>query len=100
MTVLAVAHLSKSFGGVQAVADVSFAIAAGELLALIGPNGAGKSTCFNMLNGQLGPDSGSVRIAGVEVVGKSPREVWRLGVGRTRCLERAHGAQDRNTANQ
>jgi len=83
MTVLAVAHLSKSFGGVQAVRDVSFALEEGRLLAMIGPNGAGKTTCFNMLNGQLGPDSGSVRIAGVEVVGKSPRAVWRLGVGRT-----------------
>ena len=83
MTVLAVAHLSKSFGGVHAVRDVSFALEEGRLLAMIGPNGAGKTTCFNMLNGQLGPDSGSVRIAGVEVVGKSPRAVWRLGVGRT-----------------
>ncbi len=83
MSVLAVAHLSKSFGGVQAVRDVSFALDEGRLLAMIGPNGAGKTTCFNMLNGQLGPDSGSVRIAGVEVVGKSPRAVWRLGVGRT-----------------
>ena len=83
MTVLAVAHLSKSFGGVHAVCDVSFALEEGRLLAMIGPNGAGKTTCFNMLNGQLGPDSGSVRIAGVEVVGKSPRAVWRLGVGRT-----------------
>ncbi|MEQ9606075.1 MAG: ATP-binding cassette domain-containing protein, partial [Kiloniellaceae bacterium] len=49
---LAVSGLSKAFGGVQAVKDVSFAVAEGELLALIGPNGAGKSTCFNMLNGQ------------------------------------------------
>jgi len=83
MSVLEVAHLSKSFGGVQAVRDVSFALEEGRLLAMIGPNGAGKTTCFNLLNGQLGPDSGSVRIAGVEVVGKSPRAVWRLGVGRT-----------------
>ena len=83
MTVLAVAHLSKSVGGEHAVRDVSFALEEGRLLAMIGPNGAGKTTCFNMLNGQLGPDSGSVRIAGVEVVGKSPRAVWRLGVGRT-----------------
>jgi branched-chain amino acid transport system ATP-binding protein len=81
--VLAVAHLAKSFGGVQAVRGVSFEVAAGELLALIGPNGAGKTTCFNMLNGQLPADGGSVRFEGREVLGLQPREVWRLGVGRT-----------------
>jgi branched-chain amino acid transport system ATP-binding protein len=81
--VLQVDGLHKAFGGVQAVADVSFAVSAGELLALIGPNGAGKSTCFNMLNGQLAPDSGLVRLAGRDIVGLSPRAIWRLGVGRT-----------------
>ena len=81
--VLQVEGLHKTFGGVQAVADVSFAIDAGELLALIGPNGAGKSTCFNMLNGQLAPDAGIVRLGGRDIVGLRPRAVWRLGVGRT-----------------
>ena len=81
--VLQVEGLHKAFGGVQAVADVSFAVAAGEMLALIGPNGAGKSTCFNMLNGQLAPDAGIVRLAGRDIVGLRPRAVWRLGVGRT-----------------
>jgi branched-chain amino acid transport system ATP-binding protein len=81
--VLQVDGLHKAFGGVQAVYDVSFALEAGELLALIGPNGAGKSTCFNMLNGQLAPDSGIVRLLGRDIVGKSPRAIWRLGVGRT-----------------
>ena len=57
-TVLAVDGLAKSFGGVDAVRDVSFAVAAGELVALIGPNGAGKTTCFNLINGQLAPDAG------------------------------------------
>jgi branched-chain amino acid transport system ATP-binding protein len=80
---LEVSGLSKSFGGVRAVSQVSFNVAAGELLALIGPNGAGKSTCFNMLNGQLRPDAGSIRLDGREIVGLAPREVWRLGVGRT-----------------
>lgn len=75
--------LHKSFGGVQAVADVSLRVAAGELLAMIGPNGAGKSTCFNMLNGQLRPDRGRVRLRGRDVTGLAPRRVWRLGVGRT-----------------
>ena len=81
--VLQVDGLHKAFGGVQAVEDVSFAVSAGELLALIGPNGAGKSTCFNMLNGQLAPDSGVVRLEGRDIVGLSPRAIWRLGVGRT-----------------
>ena len=81
--VLQVEGLHKAFGGVQAVADVSFAVDAGELLALIGPNGAGKSTCFNMLNGQLAPDAGIVRLGGRDIVGLRPRAVWRLGVGRT-----------------
>ena len=81
--VLQVEGLHKSFGGVQAVADVSFAVDAGELLALIGPNGAGKSTCFNILNGQLAPDGGIVRLEGRDIVGLRPRAIWRLGVGRT-----------------
>jgi branched-chain amino acid transport system ATP-binding protein len=81
--VLTVDGLHKAFGGVQAVEDVSFAVSAGELLALIGPNGAGKSTCFNMLNGQLKPDSGLVAFEGRNITGMSPRAIWRLGVGRT-----------------
>lgn len=81
--VLQVDGLHKAFGGVQAVADVAFAVSAGELLALIGPNGAGKSTCFNMLNGQLKPDSGVVDFEGRNITGMSPRAIWRLGVGRT-----------------
>jgi branched-chain amino acid transport system ATP-binding protein len=83
MPILEVSGLSKAFGGVQAVHDVSFSLEAGELLALIGPNGAGKTTCFNCLNGQLRPDAGSVRLAGRELVGLPPRAVWRHGVGRT-----------------
>ena len=83
MTLLVVENLAKSFGGVHAVQGVTFSLAAGELLALIGPNGAGKSTCFNMLNGQLRPDQGRVVLAGQEITGKPPRQVWRMGVGRT-----------------
>jgi branched-chain amino acid transport system ATP-binding protein len=83
MTALAVAGLAKGFGGVQAVQDVSFELHAGRLLALIGPNGAGKTTCFNLVNGQLRPDRGSVRLDGREIVGLAPREIFRLGVGRT-----------------
>jgi branched-chain amino acid transport system ATP-binding protein len=83
MNTLEVADLSKSFGGVRAVDAVSFAVRPGEFLALIGPNGAGKSTCFNMINGQLAPDSGSIRFAGQEIGGLPSRNIWRLGVGRT-----------------
>jgi branched-chain amino acid transport system ATP-binding protein len=75
--------LTKVFGGVRAVDGVSFAVAAGELVALIGPNGAGKTTCFNLVNGQLAPDAGTVALAGVRVDGRAPHEVARLGVGRT-----------------
>lgn len=83
MTVLRAIGLSKSFGGVHAVRDVSFEVAAGELLAMIGPNGAGKSTCFNLVNGQLAPDSGQVLLEGRPITGLAPRAIWRLGVGRT-----------------
>jgi branched-chain amino acid transport system ATP-binding protein len=83
MSVLAIRSLSKTFGGVRAVNDVSFEIAQGEFLAMIGPNGAGKSTCFNMINGQLEPDSGQILFAGRDIVGLETRDVWRLGVGRT-----------------
>ena len=80
---LAVSNLAKSFGGVRAVAGVSFGLAAGEMLALIGPNGAGKTTCFNMVGGQLRPDAGSVRLGGTELIGLRPDAIWRQGVGRT-----------------
>lgn len=83
MSVLAIHSLSKAFGGVRAVNEVSFEIAQGEFLAMIGPNGAGKSTCFNMINGQLQPDSGEILLAGHNIAGLEARDIWRLGVGRT-----------------
>ena len=83
MTLLLVEGLNKRFGGVVAARDVSFALAAGEMLAIIGPNGAGKSTTFNMVGGQLRPDTGRVVLRGEEITGLPPREVCRMGVGRT-----------------
>jgi len=83
MTALAVSGLVKSFGAVRAVDGVAFEVRAGELVAMIGPNGAGKTTCFNMLNGQLVPDAGAIRLGGAEIQGRRPREIWRMGVGRT-----------------
>jgi branched-chain amino acid transport system ATP-binding protein len=80
---LEVRGIAKAYGGVQAVNDVSFDLNQGELLAFIGPNGAGKSTCFNMLNGQIAPDRGTVRLQGRDLRGMPPRAIWRLGVGRT-----------------
>ena len=81
--VLVVDRLAKSFGGVEAVRDVSFAVAAGEIVAMIGPNGAGKTTCFNLVNGQLAPDAGSVTLLGQRIDGLPPRAIARAGVGRT-----------------
>jgi branched-chain amino acid transport system ATP-binding protein len=81
--VLDVQGLSKSFGAIKAVDDVSFTLAKGELLALIGPNGAGKSTCFKMLMGQLKASTGQVTLNGTRLTGLKPRQIWRLGVGRT-----------------
>jgi len=82
-TILEVHNLYKSFGGLEAVKDVSFELEKGQLLAMIGPNGAGKSTCFNLINGQLRPDHGRIIIMGKEIGGSKPRDVWKLGVGRT-----------------
>jgi branched-chain amino acid transport system ATP-binding protein len=81
--VLAVEGLAKSFAGFHAVSGVSFTVAAGEIVALIGPNGAGKTTTFNMINGQLRPDAGRVRLDGGDITGTEPRALWRRGVART-----------------
>jgi len=92
MTALSVQGLSKSYGGVQAVRDVSFSVAPGELVAMIGPNGAGKTTCFNMLNGQLAPDAGDILLGETSVVGLAPHVIWRLGVGRTFQITQTFGS--------
>ncbi|ABM56639.1 ABC transporter related [Verminephrobacter eiseniae EF01-2] len=82
-SLLTVTGLGKSFGAVKAVDGIGFTLAAGELLALIGPNGAGKSTTFNMINGQLSADTGSIMLDGQPLRGRRPRQIFRLGVGRT-----------------
>ena len=92
MSLLAVENLAKSYGGVQAVAGVSFALKRGEFLALIGPNGAGKTTCFNMLNGQIRPDAGTVRLEDRDITGLKPRQIWRRGVGRTFQITQTYGS--------
>lgn len=75
--------LTRHFGQMAAVDDLSFSLKKGELLAMIGPNGAGKTTCFNLLMGQLAPSAGKVLIRGQDVTGFSPRKIWKMGVGRT-----------------
>ena len=92
MTALVVSGVSKSYGGVQAVRNVSFTVSSGELVALIGPNGAGKTTCFNLLNGQLAPDTGEISLDGRNLAGRPPREIWRLGVGRTFQITQTFGS--------
>ena len=92
MSALAVRGISKAYGGVHAVRNVSFSVAPGELVALIGPNGAGKTTCFNILNGQLAPDSGDVLLGETSVVGLAPHRIWRLGVGRTFQITQTFGS--------
>jgi branched-chain amino acid transport system ATP-binding protein len=81
--VLAVSNLSKHFGGITAVDDVSFDVHEGEILGIIGPNGSGKSTLFNCVLGQLMPNQGEVRVDGLVTTGMRPCDINRLGVSRT-----------------
>ena len=82
-TVLEVQAVRKEFGGLVAVNDVSFDVAAGEIVGLIGPNGAGKSTTFNLVTGLLPLTRGAVRFRGESVAGRPSREIARRGMGRT-----------------
>jgi branched-chain amino acid transport system ATP-binding protein len=82
-TVLEVNGISKHFGGIAAVDDVSFEVREGEILGIIGPNGCGKSTLFNCILGQLTPSKGDVRLDGQMVTGMRPSDLNRLGVSRT-----------------
>lgn len=76
-------RLSRRFGGVRAVSDVSLELHRGELHALIGPNGAGKSTLVNLLSGELAPDSGSILVDGIDVTGWANWRLARAGIGRS-----------------
>jgi branched-chain amino acid transport system permease protein len=80
---LEVSGLSKSFGGLKAMQDVSFSVFKGEILGIIGPNGAGKTTLFNLLNGILPTDAGRVVFEGRNISGLAPNKVAGLGIGRT-----------------
>jgi branched-chain amino acid transport system ATP-binding protein len=83
MALLEVSGISKSFSGLKAVQNVTFAVPQGKIVGLIGPNGAGKTTCFNMIAGVYKPDTGSVTLNGARIDGRRPDEVCRAGVGRT-----------------
>jgi ABC-type branched-subunit amino acid transport system ATPase component len=80
--VIEMRELRREFGGIVALAGVTFTVAEGERRAVIGPNGAGKTTLFNILTGELAPTSGELRLAGVPVTGRPPHELARRGVGR------------------
>lgn len=90
--VLVAEALRKAYGGVLAVDGVGLQVRRGEMVALIGPNGAGKSTLFNLLDGQVSPDAGSVRLGGRDVTGLPPRKLFRLGVGRGFQVAAAFGS--------
>jgi urea ABC transporter ATP-binding protein UrtD len=79
---LKISGLSRSFGGVQAVAGLDLQIGADELLCIIGPNGCGKTTLFNLISGHLRPSSGSIQFKGSEITGMAPHLVARSGIGR------------------
>src|SRR5512145_2686413 len=81
--VLRVANVSRSFGGLRAVQDVSFDVRRGEVLGIIGPNGAGKTTLFNLLNGFIRADAGEVLFEGKSLLGLNTNAICRLGIGRT-----------------
>lgn len=89
---LVVKGLSKRFGGLRAVRDVSFTVRENETVALIGPNGAGKTTSFHLITGFHRADSGSVLAFGREVAGLKPHEVCRLGLARTFQVAKPFGA--------
>jgi len=86
--ILEVQDVSKRFGGLTAVKNVSFSLLPGELTGILGPNGAGKTTLFNLLTGFIPPDSGSIRFEGQELRGLAPYKIVNRGVARTFQLTR------------
>src|SRR5688572_11275779 len=83
MAILQVAGVSKTFGGLRAVSDVTFSVPDGAMFAVIGPNGAGKTTLFNLIAGALPPTAGSITFAGERIDGLTPDKICRRGIGRT-----------------
>ncbi|MEM2925366.1 MAG: ATP-binding cassette domain-containing protein, partial [Methanocellales archaeon] len=83
MPLLEVSNISKSFGGIKAVKNVSFTIEEGEIVGLIGPNGSGKTTLFNLINGIYPPNDGKIYFQGKDITNLKPHERCELGIGRT-----------------
>jgi branched-chain amino acid transport system ATP-binding protein len=83
MTLLSLQRLTKCFGGLTAVSDLSFEVAAGRIVGLIGPNGAGKTTVFNLITGNYRPDAGSIRFEGNDIGGMATHRIVSRGIGRT-----------------
>jgi branched-chain amino acid transport system ATP-binding protein len=81
--ILTLEHVSKRFGGLRAVHDVSLSVNEGEILFIVGPNGAGKTTLFNLITGFIPPDEGTITFAGQSLAGMRPNQAARLGIGRT-----------------
>src|SRR5690242_8772520 len=88
---LVIRNLSKRFGGLRAVQDLSFSVREGETVALIGPNGAGKTTSFNLITGYYRPDAGSITAFGQDIVGLLPHDVCARGLARTFQVARPFG---------
>ncbi len=89
---LVIRNLSKRFGGLRAVEDVSFSVKENETVALIGPNGAGKTTSFNLITGFYRPDRGSVSAFGQEIVGQRPHQICAHGLARTFQVAKPFGS--------
>ena len=80
---LEIKNLYKSFGGIQAISDVSLTIQESSITALIGPNGAGKTTLFNIINGSIRPDAGHIKLNNINITGYEPHQLFNLGILRT-----------------
>jgi branched-chain amino acid transport system ATP-binding protein len=91
MSLLTVNDVSRSFGGVKAVTQVSFEVEQGQIMGLIGPNGAGKTTLFNLISGTLPADSGNIIFNGEDITGLKPHQVCGLGIARTFQVTRPFG---------
>lgn len=90
-TLLELDHVSKSFGGIQAVRELSLSLAEEEILGLVGPNGAGKTTAFNLIAGGYKPDSGRIIFNGMKISGLKPHRISRAGISRTFQIVRPFG---------
>lgn len=88
MTILELTALTKWFGGVRAITEISFDLQEGQILGLIGPNGAGKTTLFNVINGIYPPDQGTIHFRGKDITGEKPFRIARLGLARTHQIIR------------